>query len=102
VKALIDYSGREIRLTDERASHILEHSEMVGQESKIDETLLVPDIVITSKYDATVHLYHKFYHRTPVSEKFLMVAVKILDDDAFVITAFFIDKIKRGERIWPR
>jgi hypothetical protein len=29
-----------------------------------------------------------------------MVAVKILEQDAFVITAFFTDDVKGGEQIW--
>ena len=32
----------------------------------------------------------------------LMVAVKILEEDAFVITAFFTAEVKGGEQIWPK
>jgi hypothetical protein len=31
-----------------------------------------------------------------------MVAVKILEEDAFVVTAFFTDEVKGGKQIWPR
>jgi len=31
-----------------------------------------------------------------------MVAVKILEDDAFIITAFFTDEVKGGTQIWPK
>jgi hypothetical protein len=31
-----------------------------------------------------------------------MVAVKMLEEDAFVITAFFTDDVKGGEKIWPK
>lgn len=34
---LSDHSGRAVRLTDERLAHILEHSEMQGQEQRIKE-----------------------------------------------------------------
>jgi hypothetical protein len=40
--------------------------------------------------------------RDPVGSKHLMVAVKILEQDAFVIKAFFTDEVKGGEQIWPR
>jgi hypothetical protein len=30
------------------------------------------------------------------------MAVKILEQDAFVITAFFTDEVKGGEQIWPK
>lgn len=32
MRILRDYEGREVRLTDERFAHILEHPEMVGLE----------------------------------------------------------------------
>ncbi len=34
---LSDFDGRAIRLTDERLAHILEHSEMQGQEQRVAE-----------------------------------------------------------------
>lgn len=100
--ALRDFNNRAIRLTDERLVHILEHSEMQGQEQRIAETVLMPDSVILSHHDSTVHLYHRFFEETPVTRKYLVVAVKYLEQDAFVITAFFTDTEKKGIRIWPR
>lgn len=99
---LADFDGRTIRLTDERLAHILGHPEMQGQEQRIAETLLMPDSVILSHHDSTVHLYHKLFAETPVTCKYLVVVVKYLEQDAFVITAFFTDKEKKGARIWPR
>jgi hypothetical protein len=48
------------------------------------------------------NVYYRHYARSPVGSKHLMVAVKILKEDAFVITAFFTDDVKGGEEIWPR
>ncbi len=62
----------------------------------------MPDSVILSHHDSTVRLYHKLFAETPVTRKDLVVAVKYLEQDAFVITAFFTDKGKKGTRIWPR
>ena len=75
---------------------------MKGQQPKIKETLADPDIIIISKYDKAVLLYHKLYSKTPVGEKYLLVAVKVLQDDAFVMTSFFTDKIKKGEIKWQK
>jgi hypothetical protein len=41
------------------------------------------------------------YFRTIVGSKFLCVVVKTLDDDAFVLTAYLTDRIKRGVALWP-
>ena len=82
--------------------HIHEHPEMVGQERRIRETLQKPDVVLTSHKDSSVHVYYRYYKRGPAGSKHLMVAVKILEEDAFVITAFFTDEVKGGRRVWPR
>lgn len=97
-----DYEARAIRLTDERLTHILKRPEMTGQELKIQEALGRPDVVIESRQDPSIRLYHKLYEQTRVSQKYMIVVVKILRDDAFVVTAFFTDRTKRGTTIWAR
>lgn len=101
-RRIVDYSERTVRLTDERLLHIREHPEMVGQERRIREVLQKPDFVYISHKDASVHVYYRHYGRSPAGSKHLMVAVKILEQDAFVITAFFTDDVKGGEKIWPK
>ena len=101
-RRLTDYADRTVRLTDERLGHIHEHPEMVGQERRIGAVLRKPDIVFTSHKDASVHVYYRHYARGPVGSKHLMVAVKILENDAFVITAFFTDEVKGAEQVWPK
>jgi hypothetical protein len=98
---LTDRHGRQVRLTEERLTHIVEHLEMRGQEERVAETLLRPHLVISSHHDPAVHLYHRWFDETPITRKFLVVAVKYSDQDAFVITAFFTDREKKGTRIWP-
>lgn len=99
---LQDLFGRAIRLTAEREVHILRHLEMQGQIDKLEEVLKTPDVIVKSNRDPAVLLYQRRYLATPVSEKYLLVAVKIGADDAFVITAFFTDAIKKGERLWEK
>ena len=97
-----DYAGRVVRLTDERWRHILDHPEMSRQKRRVRETLKEPDMVFTSHRDSSVYLYFRFYPRSPVGRKYLMVAVKILEADAFIVTAFFTDEIKGGSQLWPK
>ncbi len=100
MKVLNDYEGRGIRLTDERLTHILEHPEMAGIESRLAETLGRPESVIRSASDDEARLYYRLYTDTPVGEKLLCVVVKAKEDDAFVLTAYLTDKLKRGEVLW--
>jgi hypothetical protein len=97
-----DRFGRAVRLTQEREVHILRHPELQGQIEKLETVLQEPDVIVRSLRDPDVHLYHKHYDETPVTEKYLLVAVKVKVNDAFIITAFFTDTVKKGERIWEK
>ncbi len=94
---LRDVWGNSVSLTEERRAHLLEHPEMLGQEDKVAETLLEPDVVIQSQSDDTVRLFHRFYRRLAIGDKYLCVVVKYMENDIFVIRAYFTNKIKRGE-----
>ena len=96
-EVLEDHTGRKIRLTDERLNHIFHHAEMKNQISKIKETIRNANIIKHSEKDKNVLMFHKLYEKTPVTRKYLLAAVKLDDNDAFVVTAFFTDKIKKGE-----
>ncbi|MHB8629997.1 MAG: hypothetical protein ACYDBJ_28580 [Aggregatilineales bacterium] len=94
------HQGRPIRLTQERWQHILEHPEMTEQRERIIETLVSPDIIIATEADPDVHTYHRLYPQTLVTRKYLIVAIKVLADDAFILTAFFSRRLKKGKIIW--
>ena len=102
MKVLHDLQGLSIRLTDERLAHILEHPEMSGMEQAIEETLLRPEQVVESFSDPQARLYYRFYFGSMVGDKYVCVVVKIVGADAFVLTAYLTDKIKRGVQRWPR
>jgi hypothetical protein len=100
MKVFRDYQGTEIRLTDERLAHILEHPEMQGLEGAVEETLRSPQYVIRSASDDQARLYHRFYLATGTGGKFLCVVVKLTSTDAFVLTAYLTDKVKKGDLLW--
>jgi hypothetical protein len=99
MQTLLDFQNRAIRLSDERRQHILEHPEMAGLEAAIADTLREPEIVRRSRSDVTVALYYCYYTNTLVGNKWLCVVVKLLLDDAFVLTAYLTDKPKQGESL---
>ena len=70
-------------------------------EAAIGETLKVPHVVVESLSDPTARLYYRYYQGTPVGSKYLCVVVKILPDDAFVVTAYLTDSVKKGPVLWP-
>ena len=96
----MDYSGRAVRLTDERLRHILAHPEMTDLESEVEATLQAPQKVIQSRTDESVALCYRYYRETIVGDKWLCVVVKYMDDDAFIITAYLTDTVKQGDLLW--
>lgn len=97
---LKDYKGIQIRLTDERLTHILEHPEMNNMTTAISNTLLNPEYVVQSLSDEEAHLYYRYYSKTMVEGKYLCVIVKMKESDAFVLTAYLTDKVKKGKILW--
>lgn len=102
MKIFKDYRGQNIRLTEERQKHILEHPEMKGMMHQIQETLTNPQKVIESVTDKDASLYYRYYVGTKVGDKFLCVVIKTIKRDAFILTAYLTDTIKKGEIIWLR
>jgi len=71
-------------------------------ERRIAETLSAPQRVLSSLSDERARLYYRFYIGTRVGNKYLCVVVKVLETDAFVVTAYLTDKVKRGRQLWPK
>ncbi len=96
-----DYQGLAVRLTDERHRHILQHPEMAGLDENIERALGAPDSVVESLSDSETRLYYRHLAKTLVGAKHLCVVVKVRAGDAFVITAYLTDKMKKGCVLWP-
>jgi len=93
--------GKNIILNEGKYDHVCKrHPEVFGEIDKMKKTLVSPQMVRRSLYDEKVWLFYRFFENTPVTEKYLMVAAKILNDKGFVVTSYFTDKAKMGEEIW--
>ena len=75
---------------------------MVGLEEAINETLMQPEKILGSLSDPDARLYYRFYLGTRVGDKYLCVIVKLGGEDAFVVTAYLTDRIKKGVLTWPK
>jgi len=96
--------GKNTRLTDERWNHIyFTHPEIDEKYIKrIQKTLTRPDLIVGDRRDKDVFLFHKLYHKTYFGMRFLVVVVKHLNDDCFIITAYLAKKVKIGDIIWKK
>jgi hypothetical protein len=93
--------SKKVTLSKNGYSHIVErHPEVTGELEKMKETLVSPQTIRRSMYDEKVWLFYRFFKQSPVTEKYLTVAVKLLNDEGIVVTSYFTDKIKMGKRLW--
>lgn len=86
---LVDKTGRKIRLTAERWSHIQRKHPEVEKYEWIEETLIKPDIITDYDLDETVRYYYKYYKHRAAPEKYLHIVVKYINSEGFVLTAQF-------------
>lgn len=86
-----DKTGRNIYLTQERLNHIQKHPEMADQIEQIKDTLKSPDIITKFPYDRKARFYYRYYKER---NEHLLVLVKYLNGEGFIITSFYTDKVK--------
>ena len=91
--------GKQIRATRSHWEKIVEtkHPSLRGKEEEVKQALETPFEIRASKSDENVHLYYIDFEG-----KYLCVVVKNLNDQGFVITAYFTEKIKEGRQIWKK
>ncbi len=94
--------GKIVRLDEDRWKHVREHPEMKDEIDRLRETVVEPDEVRRSIYDASVWLFYRHYRDTPITEKYLLAVVRMLNEEGFIVTAFFTDTVKKGELVWSR
>ena len=91
------------RLTKERWNHIvLRHPELDGQKEQVLETVTEPDLIQQGDFGEFIAI--KFYERTPLTSKYLVVIYKeVKDTDGFIITAYYATKpSERSKIVWKR
>ena len=90
---IIDKSGRKINLSEERWKHIIKRHPYMGKYfEEIKKTLEIPDKIISDDYRK--EYYYKGYKHLKSPNNFILVIVKYLNGDGFVITSYLTDKIK--------
>lgn len=94
---VISKLGQRIYITKARWNLIIrtKHPEIENKEKEVKETLINPDEIKLSKKDSLVYLYYKKY-----GELFLSVVAKHINNESFIITAYYTDRIKEGEQIY--
>lgn len=96
---VISKTGKKIRLTDVQWAHMSsKHPELENQTDKTITALQEPDYVYHSPNENNFH-YLKFFKQTPITEKYLLLIIKHLNGEGFIITGFFVSKIKTKNKV---
>lgn len=88
-----DKSGRKIHLSKERQNHIRKKHPEVEDFELIKETLLKYDKSLSNIYEHSVYYFYKFFKHKKPPKRYLCVAIKFLNGEGYVITAYFDKKI---------
>lgn len=91
-----DKNGKKVHLTKERLKHIQKHPHMHEPIEKIKEALKNPIAIRYENNNDTIYFYKEF-KQMHKSERYLLVSVKYLNGEGFVVTSFHTNKIT-GEK----
>ncbi len=91
---VIDKSGRVIHLSGERWRHIRKKHPEIENFELIKETIEKPDKITHIHADSTISYFWKNYKNRPSPDKFLLVVVKYLNGDGYVLSSYYEDKIQ--------
>ena len=67
---------------------------MANYREEIKETLIEPDSITDYSLDESVRYYYKYFKHINSRNKYLLVIVKYLNGDGFVVKSYFERRIK--------
>ncbi len=90
---MIDKTGRKIRLTDRQWGHMVKKHQYIEKYlDEIKEILRLPDKLVD--YSLDKGYYYRNYKYLKHPNRFILVIVRYLNGEGFVITAYLEQRIK--------
>ena len=96
-----DIFGKNVRTTKSywQKIFLIKHKEVKASQDTIIKSLQKPDEVRRSVTDSTILLYAQEQEKYDI----LIVAVKVLNGDGFLVTVYQTKEFKKkGELLWPK
>ena len=91
---ITDKTGRKIRLTKRQQTHITtKHPDFSGREEDIKRVLEKPDLILEHTFDKKARNYYRYDKR---EKSYLLIAVKYLNGEGFIMTAFYTQRIRKN------
>ncbi len=90
---IIDKTGRRVRLTKDRWTHIRENHQNVEDPEEIIQALQKSDKIIIDERE-NVEYFFKYLKHKKFKSKFLKVIVRYLNNEGDVLSAHFVRNIR--------
>ena len=90
---VVDKTGRRVKLTKDRWTHIRENHPNVEDPEEIIQTLQKTDRIITDERE-NVEYFFKYFKYKKFKSKFLKVIVRYLNNEGDVLSAHFVKSIR--------
>src|SRR3989344_6231769 len=90
---VLDKKGRKIRLTAKQWKHIQKHPHMHESIERIKKTINNPMTIRYDEFNDKINYFYMQYKNIELRERYLLVSVKYLNGDGFIITSFYTNKI---------
>jgi len=88
-----DKTSRKIYITKERLGHIKKHPKIQNKIEDIKSILKNLHTIKRHEIDEDARYYYGYFKDNDPLEKYLLILVKYLNGEGFIITAFFTNKI---------
>jgi len=89
----VDKFGKKIKLNNKQYKHIKKHPHLNDPLEVLKLTIENPTTVRYNEKDSTVRYFYKEFKEMPAEERYILVSVKYLNGEGFIITAFYTNKI---------
>ena len=77
---------------------MVKHPDLEGLEGVVRQCLSTPDEIRRSSRDSEILLFYLARHAT----RWVVAVARRVNGDGFLITAYQIDAMKEGEKVWPK
>src|SRR5690606_27608011 len=93
--------GYQVTLTRNRWREItrFKHPAVAKYQKGVKQCLKAPDIIRASTKDKNVHLYYLEQEKRHLC---IVVAGDEAEEDHFVVTAYFTERVKSGDELWTK
>lgn len=92
---VIAKTNRRIYLPKKQWLHITKsHPDMANYLEEIRETIKNPAKITDYNQSDNIKYYYKYFKHRESSNKYLLVVVKYLNGEGFIVTAYFMKSIK--------